>query len=108
MQWAETAPGSCAVSKDINLRIKADAVGLRSVNDKVSIEDLYSGFREISTGGTIKILRQDELPVEAVTDPTDSLSRPMKTLHWWISTTTAIPCWPGTKPTATRSNRCNG
>ena len=40
------------ISKDINLRIKADAVGLQSedyVNDNVSIDDLYTGFRELST-----------------------------------------------------------
>lgn len=38
------------VSKDINLRIKADALGLYVEDyesDKVDIEELYSGFREV-------------------------------------------------------------
>ena len=46
------APEVVLISKDINLRIKADAVGLQAedyVNDNVSIDDLYTGFRELST-----------------------------------------------------------
>jgi len=46
-------PDVLLVSKDINLRIKADAVGLKAedyVSDNVAIDDLYSGFREIGTG----------------------------------------------------------
>ena len=39
------------VSKDINLRIKADAIGLKAEDyetDRVYIKDLYTGMREIS------------------------------------------------------------
>ena len=62
------------ISKDINLRIKADAVGLQAedyVNDNVSIDDLYAGFRELSTdAATIQTLHdEDQLPLEAVADP---------------------------------------
>jgi PhoH-like ATPase len=41
------------VTKDTNLRIKADAIGLRAEDyqsDKVAIEELYTGFAEIETG----------------------------------------------------------
>ncbi|MDC2984964.1 PhoH family protein [bacterium] len=65
------APEVVLISKDINLRIKADAVGLQAedyVNDNVSIDDLYAGFRELSTNAeTIKTLHdEDQLPLEAV------------------------------------------
>ena len=65
------APEVVLISKDINLRIKADAVGLQAedyVNDNVSIDDLYAGFRELSTDAeTIKTLHdEDQLPLEAV------------------------------------------
>ena len=68
------APEVVLISKDINLRIKSDAVGLQSedyVNDNVTIDDLYTGFRELSTDAeTIKTLHdEDQLPLEAVTDP---------------------------------------
>ena len=68
------APEIVLISKDINLIINTDAVGLQSedyVNDNVSIDDLYTGFRELSTDAeTIKILHdEDQLPLEAVTDP---------------------------------------
>jgi PhoH-like ATPase len=41
------------VSKDINLRIKADALGLQAEdyeNDRVHLSDLYSGMRELVVG----------------------------------------------------------
>jgi len=41
------------VSKDINLRIKADAIGLKAEDyetDRVHIKDLYTGMREILMG----------------------------------------------------------
>ena len=41
------------VSKDINLRIKADALGLQAEdyeNDRVHIQDLYTGMIELSVG----------------------------------------------------------
>ena len=57
-------PDVLLVSKDINLRIKADAVGLKAedyVNDNVAIDDLYPGFREIGTGTeAIKKLQSKE------------------------------------------------
>ena len=57
-------PDVLLVSKDINLRIKADAVGLKAedyVNDNVAIDDLYPGFREIGTGTeAIKKLQSEE------------------------------------------------
>ena len=46
------APEVVLIGKDINLRIEADAVGLQAedyVNDNVSIDDLYTGFRELSS-----------------------------------------------------------
>jgi PhoH-like ATPase len=48
---AENIP-TIFVSKDINLRIKADALGLNVEDyesEKVDIEELYSGYREIRT-----------------------------------------------------------
>ena len=57
-------PDVLLVSKDINLRIKADAVGLKAedyVSDNVAIDDLYSGFREIGTGTeAIKKVQSEE------------------------------------------------
>jgi PhoH-like ATPase len=44
------------VTKDINLRIKADALGLvvqDYESDKVDIEELYPGTREVAVGGEI-------------------------------------------------------
>jgi PhoH-like ATPase len=44
------------VTKDINLRIKADALGLAVEDyesDKVAIEELYGGFRDISVPGSV-------------------------------------------------------
>jgi len=38
------------VSKDTNLRIKADSLGLRAEDyesDRVDIEELYQGYREV-------------------------------------------------------------
>ena len=68
------APEVVLISKDINLRIKADAVGLQAedyVNDNISIDDLYTGFRELSTDAeTIRTLHdEDQLPVEVINDP---------------------------------------
>ncbi len=48
------------VSKDINARVKAQSLGLKAVDyekQKVNINDLYSGFREIETSNeTIRTL----------------------------------------------------
>ena len=68
------APEVVLISKDINLRIKADAVGLQAedyINDNVSIDDLYTGFRELNTDAqTMKTLHdEDQLSLAAVTDP---------------------------------------
>ena len=67
------APEVVLISKDINLRIKADAVGLQAedyVNDNVSIDDLYTGFRQFSSAAeTMKTLHdEDHLSLSAVTD----------------------------------------
>ena len=67
------APEVVLITKDINLRIKADAVGLQAedyINDNVSIDDLYSGFRQLSTDAeTMKTLHdEDHLSLSAVTD----------------------------------------
>ena len=67
------APEVVLITKDINLRIKADAVGLQAedyINDNVSIDDLYSGFRQLSTDAeTMKTLRdEDHLSLSAITD----------------------------------------
>ena len=67
------APEVVLISKDINLRIKADAVGLKAedyINDNVSIDDLYTGFRQLSTDAeTMKTLRdEDNLSLSAITD----------------------------------------
>ena len=45
-------PEVVLISKDTNLRIKADAVGLKAEDygkDKVSLDNLEKGFREISS-----------------------------------------------------------
>ena len=42
------------ISKDINLRIKAEALGLETQDyekEKVDVEDLYKGWRELTVGG---------------------------------------------------------
>jgi PhoH-like ATPase len=67
------APEVVLISKDINLRIKADAVGLQAedyINNNISIDDLYTGFRELSTDAQmIKTLHdEDELSIAAITD----------------------------------------
>ena len=68
------APEVVLISKDINLRIKADAIGLQAedyVNDNVSIDELFSGFRELSTDAEAIKTPHDEnqLPLTAVKDP---------------------------------------
>jgi PhoH-like ATPase len=42
------------ISKDINLRIKAEALGLETQDyekEKIDVEDLYKGWRELTVGG---------------------------------------------------------
>ncbi len=56
------------ITKDINLRIKADTIGLKTEdyqNDKVPIEDLYTGTAEILTAGEEidRFYEQGGLPV---------------------------------------------
>ena len=68
----KVAPEVVLISKDINLRIKADAVGLQAedyINDNISIDDLYTGFCELSTDAeTMKTLHnEDQLSLAAVT-----------------------------------------
>ena len=75
------APDVVLISKDINLRIKADAVGLQSedyINDNVSIDDLYSGFRELSSDNeTIKTLHdEDQLSIATLTNIQDNQLHP--------------------------------
>jgi PhoH-like ATPase len=44
------------ISKDINLRIKAEALGLETEDyekEKVDVEDLYKGWRELNVGGDL-------------------------------------------------------
>ena len=60
----QDAPEVLLVTKDINLRIKADAVGLQAedyINDKVAIDDLYPGLREVTTtASTMEKLRSEK------------------------------------------------
>jgi PhoH-like ATPase len=57
------------VSKDINARLKADALGLE-VQDfekqKVNFDELYSGYREIDVPGALleSFFQSEEMPVE--------------------------------------------
>lgn len=58
------------VSKDTNLRIKADAVGLEARDyetDKIDLSDLYTGTREIlvSTEQIDQVFKLDGIPLEA-------------------------------------------
>ena len=67
----QEAPNVLLVSKDINLRIKADAVGLQAedyINDKVAIADLYPGVREVlTTQGLMEELKQNNhLPTATI------------------------------------------
>jgi PhoH-like ATPase len=51
IQKAQPKNSTILVSKDINLRIKADAIGLQAEDyesDHVSITDLYTGMRDLS------------------------------------------------------------
>ena len=44
------------ISKDINLRIKAESLGLETQDyekEKVDVEDLYKGWRELTVGGDV-------------------------------------------------------
>jgi PhoH-like ATPase len=44
------------ISKDINLRIKAESLGLETQDyekEKVDVEDLYKGWRELAVGGDL-------------------------------------------------------
>ena len=44
------------ISKDINLRIKAEALGLETQDyekEKVDVEELYKGWRELTVGGDV-------------------------------------------------------
>jgi len=53
IQKAQPKNPTILVSKDINLRIKADALGLQAEdyeNDRVHIQDLYTGMIELSVG----------------------------------------------------------
>jgi PhoH-like ATPase len=53
IQKAQPKNPTILVSKDINLRIKADALGLQAEdyeNDRVLIQDLYTGMIEMSVG----------------------------------------------------------
>ena len=64
-------PDVLLVSKDINLRIKADAVGLKAedyVNDNVAIDDLYPGFREITTAAEVikKLQNEEEITTDDI------------------------------------------
>ena len=47
--FAKNGPGKCVlVTKDVNLRIKADALGIMAedfFNDKVQVDDLYTGWK---------------------------------------------------------------
>jgi PhoH-like ATPase len=54
IQKAQPKSQTVLVSKDINLRIKADAVGLLAEdyeNDRVLIKDLYTGMIEVTVSG---------------------------------------------------------
>jgi len=67
----QEAPDVLLVSKDINLRIKADAVGLQAedyINDKVAIDDLYPGVREVSTTGALmqELKQNNHLPTATI------------------------------------------
>jgi PhoH-like ATPase len=61
MQEADNVP-TIFVTKDLNLRIKADALGLRVEDyesDKVDIEELYSGYRTLTVErGVIAAFRE--------------------------------------------------
>ncbi|MDE2510787.1 MAG: PhoH family protein, partial [Elusimicrobia bacterium] len=44
------------ISKDINLRIKAESLGLETQDyekEKIAVEDLYKGWRELTVGGDV-------------------------------------------------------
>jgi len=54
-QHAQGLP-TILVSKDLNLRVKADALGIDVEDyesDKVDIEELYSGCRDLTVGGSV-------------------------------------------------------
>jgi PhoH-like ATPase len=56
------------VSKDINLRVKGDALGLQVMDyekDQVNFDELYSGYREMKVAGTVidDFYRHDTLPL---------------------------------------------
>lgn len=55
------------VTKDVNLRIKADALGIKAEdysNDKVQVEELYTGYRRLEVDDQLRtqLLAQGSLP----------------------------------------------
>jgi PhoH-like ATPase len=56
MEIRDAHPGvaTILVSKDVNLRIRADALGIQAVNydtERIDIEELYPGYAEVETSG---------------------------------------------------------
>ena len=65
------------VTKDVNLRIRADALGLRAEDydvEQITIEELYSGHVELMvSGAAIATFYQDgKLPLEALKEAADA------------------------------------
>jgi len=79
-QVVGTRPPVILVTKDTNLRIKADAVGLTAqdyTTDKVDIADLYSGVCELwVSADQMDRVKSGGLPLDALA-PADDGSRPL-------------------------------
>ncbi len=63
------------VTKDVNLRIRADALGLAAEEyraDKIDVEELYAGNAEaeVDAKAVDQFYAEGSLPVDALTDPT--------------------------------------
>jgi len=70
------------VSKDINARIKSDALGIHSEdfeNQKVDLDDLYTGYLTVITDGALidSMYEERMLPVEDLLESVDQPTRDM-------------------------------
>jgi PhoH-like ATPase len=71
IDFAKKSPGtpSIVVSKDINMRLKADAIGLDAEDyesDRIDVDELYTGHREmdVPVAGIDRFRTEGKLPIE--------------------------------------------
>jgi PhoH-like ATPase len=86
---SEAATPTILVTNDVNLRIRADALGLHAVDydvERISIEDLYSGSAEVSvSAAAINSFYQDgKLSLEVLKQSAVDWNRPVYTNEYLL------------------------